>query len=116
MTTNMILTLLSTDRIAQHTAAGHWRDRTIYLEAAEHALRAPSAFAVRDQFRRLTYRELINAADRLAAELATRGIRAGQRIAVWLPSRVETAVVMLACSRNGYVCCPSLHRDHTVPR
>jgi acyl-CoA synthetase (AMP-forming)/AMP-acid ligase II len=116
MTTNMILTLLSTDRIAQHTAAGHWRDRTIYLEAAEHALRAPSAFAVRDRFRRLTYRELINAADRLAAELATRGIRAGQRIAVWLPSRVETAVVMLACSRNGYVCCPSLHRDHTVPQ
>ena len=21
---------------------------------------------------------------------------------------------MIACSRNGYVCCPSLHRDHTV--
>ena len=42
MTTNMILTLLSTDLIAQHTAAGHWRDRTIYMEAAEQALRAPS--------------------------------------------------------------------------
>jgi acyl-CoA synthetase len=23
-------------------------------------------------------------------------------------------VALLACSRNGYVCCPSLHRDHTV--
>jgi acyl-CoA synthetase len=34
--------------------------------------------------------------------------------AVWLPSRVETAIALLACSRNGYVCCPSLHRDHTV--
>jgi hypothetical protein len=33
---------------------------------------------------------------------------------VWLPSRVETAIALLACSRNGYVCCPSLHRDHTV--
>jgi acyl-coenzyme A synthetase/AMP-(fatty) acid ligase len=22
--------------------------------------------------------------------------------------------VLLACSRNGYVCCPSMHRDHTV--
>ena len=21
---------------------------------------------------------------------------------------------MLACSRNNYICCPSLHRDHTV--
>jgi acyl-CoA synthetase len=27
---------------------------------------------------------------------------------------VETAVALLACSRNGYVCCPSLHRDHRV--
>src|SRR5262249_61095922 len=42
------------------------------------------------------------------------GVRAGQRVAVWLPSRVETAIAMLACSRNGYVCCTSLHRDHTV--
>ncbi|HZU91065.1 MAG TPA: class I adenylate-forming enzyme family protein, partial [Stellaceae bacterium] len=25
-----------------------------------------------------------------------------------------TAIALLACSRNGYVCCPSLHRDHTV--
>ena len=23
-------------------------------------------------------------------------------------------VAILACSRNGYVCCPSLHRDHTT--
>src|ERR1700731_134168 len=28
--------------------------------------------------------------------------------------RVEAAIVLLACSRNGYVCCPSMHRDHTV--
>lgn len=114
MMTNMILTLLSTDRIEQHTEAGHWRDRTIYMEVAEHARCAPYRFAVRDQLRRLTYRELFEAADRLAAEMGARGIRAGQRVAVWLPSRVETAVAMLACSRNGYVCCPSLHRDHTV--
>jgi acyl-CoA synthetase len=35
-------------------------------------------------------------------------------VAVWLPSRIETAIALIACSRNGYVCCPSLHRDHTV--
>jgi acyl-CoA synthetase len=33
---------------------------------------------------------------------------------VWLPSRIENVVALLACSRNGYVCCPSLHRDHTA--
>jgi non-ribosomal peptide synthetase component E (peptide arylation enzyme) len=66
MMANMILTLLSTDRIEQHTAAGHWRDRTIYMEAAGHAQQPPDKFAARDQTRRLTYRELIGAADHLA--------------------------------------------------
>ena len=52
----------------------------------------------------------------MAADLARRGVRSGERVAVWLPSRIETAIALLACSRNGYVCCPSLHRDHTVAR
>ena len=114
MTSNTILTLLSPERIEQHTAAGHWRDQTIYMEAAVHARQTPNAFAIRDSVRRLTYRELVHAADRLATEMATKGVRAGQRVAVWLPSRVEIAIAVLACSRNGYVCCPSLHRDSTV--
>jgi acyl-CoA synthetase (AMP-forming)/AMP-acid ligase II len=54
--------------------------------------------------------ELVDAADRLAAHLAGHGIRPGNRVAVWLPSRVATAIALLACSRNGYMCCPSLHR------
>ena len=74
----------------------------------------PDAAAVRDAGGPLTYRELVDAADALARDMAARGVRMGQRVAVWLPSRVETAVALLACSRNGYVCCPSLHRDHTV--
>ena len=57
---------------------------------------------------------MIEAADRLAASLAGHGIRPGQRVAVWLPSRVETAIALLACSRNDYVCCPSLQRNHTT--
>lgn len=114
MDANTILTSLSTGRIADHTASGHWRDQTIYMEAAAHAARTPDAFAVRDAVRRLTYRELIDAADCLAGDLAAKGVRPGQRLAVWLPSRVETAIAVLACSRNAYVCCPSLHRDHTV--
>jgi acyl-CoA synthetase len=62
----------------------------------------------------MSYVALLTAADRLAARLAGQGLRSGERVAVWLPDRVETAVALLACSRNGYVCCPSLHRDHTV--
>ncbi|MFL5098475.1 MAG: class I adenylate-forming enzyme family protein [Xanthobacteraceae bacterium] len=109
-----ILTLLSSELIRQYYAEGFWRDETIYALVAAHARRAPDAYAVRDRYRRVSYGDFVAAADRLATDLARRGIKPGQRVAVWLPSRIECAVALTACSRNGYVCCPSLHRDHTV--
>ncbi|HEX6441090.1 MAG TPA: class I adenylate-forming enzyme family protein [Stellaceae bacterium] len=109
-----LLTLLNAPTLAAYTAAGFWGDETIYRLAARHARTMPEAFAVRDRHRRLSYAELVAAADRLAAYLTGLGMRPGHRVAVWLPSRVETAVALLACSRNAYVCCPSLHRDHRV--
>ncbi len=112
--TGPLLTLLNAPALAAYTATGLWGDETIYQVAARHARVTPEAFAVRDRHRRLTYPALVDAADRLAADLAGHEVRPGERVAVWSPSRVETAIALLACSRNGYVCCPSLHRDHTV--
>jgi acyl-CoA synthetase (AMP-forming)/AMP-acid ligase II len=111
--TNTILTLLSAELVERHYASGHWRDGTIYSLVRDHARRAPEKFALRDRFRRLGYADLAAAVDALAAELAARGVGPGERVAVWLPSRMESVIALLACSRNGYVCCPSLHRDHT---
>jgi acyl-CoA synthetase (AMP-forming)/AMP-acid ligase II len=111
--TNTILTLLSAELVERHYASGHWRDDTIYSLVRDHARRAPEKFALRDRFRRLGYADLAAAVDALAAELAARGVGPGERVAVWLPSRMESVIALLACSRNGYVCCPSLHRDHT---
>jgi acyl-CoA synthetase (AMP-forming)/AMP-acid ligase II len=109
-----LLTLLNASMISAYTAAGYWGDETLYGITARHARDASGRWAVRDRYRRLTYTELVDAADRLAGYLAARGLRVGERVAVWLPSGVETAIALLACSRNGYVCCPSLHRTHTV--
>ena len=111
---NSILTSLSAQQLRSFYAAGFWRDDTIYSLVRGHAESAPDKFAMRDRLRRVTYRQLAAAADRLAADLHARGLRFGDRVAVWLPSRIETAIAALAASRNGYVCCPSLHRDHTV--
>ena len=108
------LQLLSSSTTAGDTPAGFWRDETIYGLAARQARTIPGAFAVRDRYRRLSYASLVDAADRLGASLAGHGIASGDRVAVWLPSRAETVIALLACSRNGYVCCPALHRDHTV--
>lgn len=109
-----MLTTLSPERLARHHAEGHWRNETIYDLVRVHARSTPDAVVIRDRFRAVDYATLRQAADDLAQDLHRRGVRAGQRVAVWAPSRVETAVAFLACARNGYVCCSSLHRDHTV--
>lgn len=111
---NGILTLLSAGQIRAFYAAGFWRDDTIYRCVSGHASADPDRPAIRDRGRRISRGELVATADRLAADLEARGVRPGDRVAVWLPSRIETAAVLLACSRNGYLCCPSLHRDHTT--
>src|SRR2546423_940995 len=111
---NTLLTLLSAEQIRQYYAAGHWRDDTIYSLVRDHARRTPQKPALRDCFRRVGYAILTAAVDALAADLAAHGVKPGERVAVWLPSRIESVIALLACSRNGYLCCPSLHRDHTT--
>ncbi|MGH7091181.1 MAG: class I adenylate-forming enzyme family protein [Stellaceae bacterium] len=109
-----ILSLLSAKQLTANYASGLWRDETIYALANARAALAPDALALRDRTRRLSYRALIASVDAVAQDLHRRGVRAGQRVAIWTSSRIEAAVSILACLRNGYVCCPSLHRDHTI--
>jgi len=111
---NTLMTLFNMDRYEEHYRTGFWRDDTIYALVQAHAERIPNRIAIRSAHGDLSYRALVAHADVFASDLASKGVIAGQRVAVWLPSRVETVIALLACSRNGYVCCPSLHRDHTV--
>lgn len=111
---NSLLTLLDPERLRQGYESGFWRNDTLYARAAAQAARAPGSIAIRDRRRAIGWAALVAAADALAADLRAAGLRPGNRVAVWLPSRVETLVALLACSRDRYVCCPSLHRDHTV--
>src|SRR6476620_10893613 len=111
---NTLLTLFDTDRYDEHYRTGFWRDDTIYALVRAHSEQAPERIALRSAQGDLTYGTLIMHADAFASDLARKGVSVGQRVAVWLPSRAETVIALLACSRNGYVCSPSLHRDHTV--
>jgi acyl-CoA synthetase (AMP-forming)/AMP-acid ligase II len=112
--TNTMLTLLSRRRLDETYASGHWRDDTIFSLVMRHAQATPDRIAIRDRSGTLTYSELAARAEALSRHLSRSGVRQGQRVAVWLSSRIETAIALVACSRCGYVCCPSLHRDHTV--
>src|SRR5437868_4126482 len=112
--TNTILTLHDPEVARRYYAAGLWREDTLYTLLAQHAARRPDAFALRDSRRRLTWAELQTIIDAVAADLDRAGLKRGERVAVWLPNRVEAVAVLLACSRQGYVCNPSLHRNYTV--
>ena len=67
-----LATRLTPELIERYTTQGFWRGDTIYALAKAHAERAPDSFAVRDRFRRVTYRQLVDAADALVRELSAR--------------------------------------------
>lgn len=112
--TNTLLTLHDPAAAQRYYADGLWRDDTFYMLLQRHTRQQPDAYALRDATRRLTWSELLTAVDAVAADLDHAGLKHGERVAVWLPNRVEAVIVFLACSRNGYVCNPSLHQNYTV--
>jgi acyl-CoA synthetase len=109
-----ILTLHDPRIARRYYAGGFWKDDTLYTLLRGHAEQHPDAYALRDSRRRLTWKALLAWVDALAADLHSAGLKRGQRVSVWLPNRAESVVVLLACSRNGYVCNPSLHQNYTV--
>lgn len=109
-----ILTLHDPESARRHYVTNQWQSNTMYALAARHADERPSAFALRDSTRRLTWEELVTWADSVADDLIAAGARRGDRVGIWLPNCVEVIVTFLACSRAGFVCTPSLHKNHTV--
>ena len=66
--------------------------------------------------RELTFGELRERADRLAEVLRRRGLAPGDRLAVFLPNRVEFVDLFLACVRAGLVLVPInvLYREREI--
>jgi len=109
-----ILTLHDPQIARGYYAKGWWREDTLYSLLKRHAHERGQAYALRDGRRRVTWGALLAWVDALAADMHAAGLKQGSRVSVWLPNRVEAVVVFLACSRNGYVCNPSLHQNYTV--
>ena len=108
-----LLTLQDVARARQFYEHGYWGPETLYDVLRRRAEETPSRFAFRDSNTRLTYGAALRWVDALAQELHDAGLRSGDRVSIWLPSRIETALIFFACSRMGYVCNTSLHRDYT---
>ncbi|MEE6176657.1 amino acid adenylation domain-containing protein [Mycobacterium sp. 050134] len=74
--------------------------------------RAPEAVAVSCAGRSMTYRELDEAADRLAHRLAGAGVGPAQRVALLLPRSAEAIAAMVAVAKTGAAYVPV---DPSVP-
>jgi acetyl-CoA synthetase len=81
---------------------------------ARWAAKTPNAVAVREHVtgkslaksKAYTYSELQQAANHLSAKLAAQGVKRGDRVAIILPQRFETAVAYMAVLQMGAIAVP----------
>jgi acyl-CoA synthetase len=92
---------------------GLWRDDTFYSLLVQHAEERPDAIALQDGQHKLSWTELRQWVDGVAADLAQYGLVRGDRVSIWMSSRVQVIVMFLACAREGLACNPSLHKTYT---
>ena len=109
-----MLTLHDPQKTRENYASGAWQAETMFGLLQRHTLERPEDVALRDLFTSMTWAEVMRAVEQLALDLHDAGLSAGDRVAIWLPSRIESVLIFMACSRNGYVCCPSLHQSYTT--
>ena len=88
----------------QRTA--RWRGMTIADQLARHARRTPTATALRFAGTGRSYAELDERVTRLAAALADRGVRGGDRVAVLTLNGLEGVETFLATARLGAIAVP----------
>ena len=97
---------------AEHTRLAQWGNRAVLTQPAPPAVsipelfaaqvaRAPEAVAISCGQRSWTYRELDEAANRLAHLLADHGVGPGQRVALLLSRSAEAVAAMLAVLKTG---------------
>ena len=107
------LTLHEPRKARDYYDSAVWQSDTFYSLLATHVRENPDRMAIRDCRRNLDWKSLKASVDSMAADLRAHGLVQGDRVCIWTSSRVEAVIVLLACSREGFACNPSLHRSHT---
>ncbi len=79
---------------------------SVPARVAEIARRHPERVAIVGDDRRIRYAEFWDEAQRFAQALRVRGLRAGERVAILLPNRIEAAVACYGCWLAGGIAAP----------
>ena len=102
--TGSVLPRGHTGRARRYRERGWWPGVPLAVRFEGFVRERPSALAVLDdRGRRLSREELWREAGRLGAELAERGIGAGDVVLIFMPNRSEGLVAMLAALRRGAI-------------
>jgi non-ribosomal peptide synthetase component E (peptide arylation enzyme) len=88
---------------ARWRGAGLWSDETFATVLAQRVRATPDREALTDGTRRMSYRELADGIDRMAARLRALGIGAGDVVTIQLPNWIEFALVFFALERLAAV-------------
>ena len=101
---------------ARYRAKGYWEDRSLAAVFAEVFTRHAERVAIVDGDRSVTYRELEEAATRLALNLLDHGLKPLDRVVMQLPNRVEFVFLYFALQKLGCIPIMALptHRFHEV--
>lgn len=95
--------LLDQETIDGYLAAGHWSRVTMVDSYATFARDFPDAVACRDSREEITWRQLDETTDRIAANLVARGIPRDARALVQIPSSSREAVLRIAFKKAGII-------------
>ncbi|MFD4479130.1 MULTISPECIES: (2,3-dihydroxybenzoyl)adenylate synthase [unclassified Streptomyces] len=104
------------ETIGRYYDQGYYQGAALPQLLAEHARTYATRTALVHGERRLTYRELDRRVDRMAAGLALRGVRAGDRVIVQLPNVPEFVITVYALMRAGAlpVLAPTSYRTDEI--
>jgi len=107
------VTYPSEARAAAALASGSWIDLTLGDALRATAAKYPDRPAYIGDERTLTYRELDEATDRLAAALLALGLESGDRAIFQLGTNVEAGIALIGCFKAGIipVCSLAQHRE-----
>lgn len=74
---------------------------TLHEQMQALANACPTRVAIAMPERQITYSQLFDQSDRLAAHFNQKGMQAGDRLALWLPNGIEWVQCFLACAQIG---------------
>ena len=96
---------LDQEKIEAYLAAGYWTRETMVERYAAYARDFPDKTACRDSHEEITWRELDERTDRIAANLIARGIERDARALVQMASSNREIVLRIAFKKAGIIGC-----------